>query len=886
MSDPKRPQVHAPNCVTIFGAGITGLTVAHELVERGFRVQVWERQADERRPYHGCDVGGMARTQWSRVEWREETSVDTSPHGDAKTTSETAPAVVPEPGPASDPVYPDLKGRQTQPIRTLPQTFFVTKDETKILGFDENGKLTTDGAVSAIGQAYQILMDCPYINFVYCEVQRRRGPNEVLDKESIKKAVAAFNEVIKQLPSAPHLQNERETEYRWQRMIDLALVKGRVVNFAVVSLDGFPDDVPADYDTRISFRVRERWLPGEHGFRFFPSFYHHLFDTMKRTPILEAAPKLALGAAQERSVTVNADPQKYVESGRTAYDNLQPTTKTALGMTRGGQPRIESRFAPASLEDIRQWLRLFFGARSDARDPLRHQGPSTRRRDEGTEADDGGGFGCTFRDAAIYQVKVLKYLTSCQKRREEYEQMSWFDFLGGPQAYSQNFVDMTNKWPQALVAMSATEVDARSQGSASVQFLLDNFRPAGYRDGTLVGPTSVAWLQHWRRYLEAQGVEFIHGELKGITSLKGSDGERPWPLVDCYEPRYPMNEEGQPALMPGYFVLALPVIEASRIARESGLSSDEGDFEKAAGMVPDEGDARTPNPKGPLRHMIGLQYYFDEDLSWFDGHIYFPNSDWGISGISQIRFWQDRPDWEHGYRGILSVIFSMTKGEDPQNEAWKSSPGKIATKVWDQVSKALPNLPKPIRWHIDGNVVFKADDKGVEKGVSENKSPYLINPPNQWQNRPGRINLPPVDGTEKPAPVGYEVNNGFVFAGTYMKTTTRLTTMEAANESGRHAANGILWDCQEVSAQTFCDIWPLEEREVDDFRVLKDLDAELYSRGLDHFVDILELDTLAANSLRGGPQDPFDPLGVLRGMRGLIDLYGKALIATLDNPNR
>ena len=52
--------------VTVFGAGITGLSVAHELVERGFRVQVVEREPGSRGA-DACEVGGMARTQVVRL---------------------------------------------------------------------------------------------------------------------------------------------------------------------------------------------------------------------------------------------------------------------------------------------------------------------------------------------------------------------------------------------------------------------------------------------------------------------------------------------------------------------------------------------------------------------------------------------------------------------------------------------------------------------------------------------------------------------------------------------------------------------------------------------------------------------------------------------------
>ena len=66
-----KASVKSPFYVTIFGGGVTGLTAAHELVERGFRVQVWEPQSDDRFPARGCDVGGLARTQWTRAHWPE-----------------------------------------------------------------------------------------------------------------------------------------------------------------------------------------------------------------------------------------------------------------------------------------------------------------------------------------------------------------------------------------------------------------------------------------------------------------------------------------------------------------------------------------------------------------------------------------------------------------------------------------------------------------------------------------------------------------------------------------------------------------------------------------------------------------------------------------------
>jgi hypothetical protein len=94
--------------------------------------------------------------------------------------------------------------------------------------------------------------------------------------------------------------------------------------------------------------------------------------------------------------------------------------------------------------------------------------------------------------------------------------------------------------------------------------------------------------------------------------------------------------------------------------------------------------------------------------------------------------------------------------------------------------------------------------------------------------------------------------------------------MESANESARHAVNAILADAKVNTRQSLCTIWPIEDREVVDFNALKELDAELYARGLDHFMEILGLDEVVTHGFRGGLSDPFDPVALLTRLRRLL----------------
>lgn len=98
--------------VTVFGAGIAGLTVAHELAERGFTVQVVEPDKSQFAEYQ-CQVGGLAANQFARArkplrelhewllfdkenyrranKWRSKSPDQTQPRGSLEQTQPRVP---------------------------------------------------------------------------------------------------------------------------------------------------------------------------------------------------------------------------------------------------------------------------------------------------------------------------------------------------------------------------------------------------------------------------------------------------------------------------------------------------------------------------------------------------------------------------------------------------------------------------------------------------------------------------------------------------------------------------------------------------------------------------------------------------------------------------
>jgi hypothetical protein len=271
--------------------------------------------------------------------------------------------------------------------------------------------------------------------------------------------------------------------------------------------------------------------------------------------------------------------------------------------------------------------------------------------------------------------------------------------------------------------------------------------------------------------------------------------------------------------------------------------------------------------------MSGIQYFFDEPIDFIAGHIILPDTEWRLSAIAQPQFWRSRRGWWDGYRSVISVDIGdwnrRSRGRRGRT-AWESTANQIAKEVWRQLTTALGVLkmgmrpPTPLFYHIDDEIEFDP----VTRTPYRNRAPLLINRVGTYQDRPGRFE----------ATGAYHLHAGrLVFCGTFMQTATRLTTMEAANESARRAVNAIL------TSENYgvpCRLFDPEEFEPPDLAGLRELDRQLLDKAMPHMLDTAngghraglesELETSRRPIRRG--RDLADPAGARELRAGRRDL--------------
>jgi hypothetical protein len=548
----------------------------------------------------------------------------------------------------------------------------------------------------------------------------------------------------------------------------------------------------------------------------------------------------------------------------------------------------------------------------------------------------GQGTVATDTDIAIYSWMLLKFVTSCRERREEvYEQMTWLEYLGVDRGfYSPEFESLIKTLPRSLSAMRSDACSARTVGTVTIQVLFDMAGDGGlHMESVLRGPTQEMWIEPWRKLLgrpidmdpaRAQdipsmgvvgvcpGVRLEGFEFDGlqVTGLRVSGTAGPLKRAGAVQVE---AKEGAPhgqstaVVQADYYLVAVPLevihgILNARTADGKGLLHQPMlDFDVSLSRL------ASFELKKAVAPMLGIQLYLIDDVPMCHGHVFYPESPWALTSVSQAQFWRMQlpgglssyvadPRARYPIGGIVSAIISdwetpardrIFRGPDgkPTRIAGKAAKdcteAEVKREVWLQLKEALnatrgvplldddnlwrrsepASAPGTMDWldavledaaELDRDVLqdglanpFSADGQTPRSGVE----PLFVHPKGSLHDRSdAQLRIP-----------------NLLLASDYVRTYTDVATMEAANEAARRAVLAILWR-EMPSPEGFPEIWPLDEGAL--FEAARALDRMLYKAGkLPHVMDAPQV----LSGLFGGLVGNVAQMGIdLLGLRGKI----------------
>jgi uncharacterized protein with NAD-binding domain and iron-sulfur cluster len=210
-------------------------------------------------------------------------------------------------------------------------------------------------------------------------------------------------------------------------------------------------------------------LPAEHGFRFFPGFYQHVPDTMRRIP----------------------------GPNGTVLGRLVGAEQILLAQAGGANELIAPAHLPETLEDLAVLSRFLLEAMI--------------------------GLGIPPHEHAWLMDRLLTLLTSCDERRyEQWELQSWWIYVRAD-ARSEAFRKfLADGLTRTLVAARAREISARTGGLILAQLIFDLTRAGGRADRVLDAPTNEAWIDPWVAHLRTLGVDLrLNAPVQGLTVAGG-----------------------------------------------------------------------------------------------------------------------------------------------------------------------------------------------------------------------------------------------------------------------------------------------------------------------------------------------------------------------------
>ncbi|GAA4843106.1 hydroxysqualene dehydroxylase [Saccharopolyspora rosea] len=407
-------------------------------------------------------------------------------------------------------------------------------------------------------------------------------------------------------------------------------------------------------------------------------------------------------------------------------------------------------------------------------------------------------------EALLFARRLLVYLTSCEERRGgQWDFTTWPDFLranGKSHDYQRILVSGPTR---VLSATRTANASAHTVGVVLEQLLFTVLgRGAdGQPDRVLNAPTNEAWIDPWERHLRRLGVEFRIGWTVDDLVLEGGRIAR----ARVRDPRgRRLDAEAE------HFVCALPVEHARRVWNERLLAADPR-LRAAATLE--------------TQWMVGLQFYLDRPTPIARGHVYYVDSPWALTSVSQAGFWPDRDlpaDYGDGRAAdCLSMIISDwdRPGILFGRPARELAPEQIARETWAQLRRHLDDTGRsglggavPVSWFLDPGVT------GLGGPHPGNADELVVHPVGSWHRRP---------------PARTAVPNLFL-AGDYVAVPINAASMEGANTAARMAVNALLDEAGSSAPRAAVhDVYHAPE-----FELLKAEDQAHYRLGLPNLFDV------------------------------------------------
>ncbi|HEX9846914.1 MAG TPA: FAD-dependent oxidoreductase [Acidimicrobiia bacterium] len=490
------------------------------------------------------------------------------------------------------------------------------------------------------------------------------------------------------------------------------------------------------------------YLPGEHGFRFFPRFYKHITDTMSRIPLGDGH----------------------------VIDNLTDTTRVQLSLYGKTSIELPSRF-PSDESDFAQILRDLL-------------------------ADLPAEMGLQKGEVDFFVGKLWQVFTSCDARREEiYETMGWWNYVDAENKSKGYQKFLAEGLTRSLVAANAHLANAHVEGDVGLALILDMLTPGPSTDRVLNGPTNEAWLHPWLEYLQDSGVDYqFDRHIDRIVCQVNTGG--PGGRIEAV---YMSDSEGNRYKLDDadYYIAALPAEKMATLLDDGILSAD-----SSLAGIKEIGSTYVEWMNGiqfyltedvPLAH--GHTIYLDSPwaLTSISQQQFWPGYDLSGYGDGKVK-------------GVISVDISNwhEPGNTVDKPARYCTSEEIKTEVWEELKRSHVMDEQPLTddmlycWFLDPDIKrdeFVAGLQSVgptytpDPGVptSENAEPLFVAYVNTWRLRPQAFT---------------QIPNLFL-ASDYVRTFTSVATMEAANEAARRSVNGIIQESGHRAP--LCRLWNVTE---------------------------------------------------------------------------